>query len=93
MSINEEYSATLTTVMSEKLRRFSNQIKQIDVQLWDEDRGMNDKHCLLEAQLDGKRPVAVTDYANTHEQAIEGAVEKLKFSLDNLLGIGQLSIH
>ena len=86
MSINNEYSEKLTELMTEKLCRFSGQIKQIEVQIWDEEKGINDKHCLLQARLEGKQPIAVADEANTHERAIEGAVEKLKYALDSLLG-------
>jgi hypothetical protein len=32
------------------------------------------------------KPIAVTNHANTHEQAVEGAVEKLKTSLNTIVG-------
>jgi hypothetical protein len=86
MSINEEYSNKLTTLMSDRLSRFSGQIRQIEVQIWDEEKGLNDKHCTLEARLQGKQPVTVSDYAATHDHAIEGAIEKLKFALDRIVG-------
>ena len=31
---------------------------------------------MIEARLEGMKPIAVTNHANTHEQAVEGAVEK-----------------
>ena len=41
---------------------------------------------MIEARLEGMKPIAVTNHANTHEQAVEGAVEKLKTSLDTVIG-------
>jgi len=42
--------------------------------------------CLLEARLAGRQPVAVTDAAATVEQAVDGAVRKMRRSLDSTLG-------
>jgi hypothetical protein len=41
---------------------------------------------MIEARLEGMKPIAVTNHANTQEQALEGAVEKLKISLDTIIG-------
>jgi hypothetical protein len=41
---------------------------------------------MIEARLAGMKPIAVTNHGNTHEQAVEGAVEKLKTSLDTIIG-------
>jgi hypothetical protein len=32
------------------------------------------------------KPIAVTNHGDTHEQAVKGAVDKLKTSLDTILG-------
>jgi hypothetical protein len=32
------------------------------------------------------KPIAVTNYANTHAKAIDGAVDKLKTSLEKVTG-------
>ncbi len=61
----------------------------MEVHLSDENgpkEGKNDKRCMIEARLEGLKPIAVTNNANTHEQAVEGAIEKLKTSLDKILG-------
>jgi len=47
---------------------------------------MNDKRCMIEGRLGGKQPIAVTNQANTLEQAVAGAVDKLKSSLDTIIG-------
>jgi ribosome-associated translation inhibitor RaiA len=48
--------------------------------------GVNDKRCMIEARLAGMKPIAVTNQANTHEQAFIGAIDKLKTSLEKITG-------
>lgn len=86
---NEELTAPLTSLISAKLNRFSDKISRVEVHLSDENgskEGQNDKRCLLEARMEGKKPIAVTNIANNHEQAVEGAIDKLKTSLDTIIG-------
>ncbi len=40
---------------------------------------------MLEARLEGRQPVAVTDNATTLEQAVHGAAQKLVRLLDRLI--------
>ena len=78
-----------TSLISEELSRFSNHITRLEVHLSDEDgskNGLNDKRCMLEARLEGRQPIAVTDHASTHEQAVAGAIEKLRNSLSTIQG-------
>ena len=84
-SLNEYFTTTLT----ESLNRFSNQITRLEVHLTDENsskEGQNDKRCMLEARLEGIQPIAVTSHADTIEQAVKLAVDKLKSSLDTVIG-------
>jgi len=86
--ISEKLRPPLISLISEGLNRFSHQITRVEVHLSDENsdkEGLNDKRCMIEARLAGMKPIAVTNHANTHEQAVEGAVEKLKTSLNTLL--------
>ncbi|MFO7614695.1 MAG: HPF/RaiA family ribosome-associated protein [Bacteroidales bacterium] len=86
---SEDLIASSTSLISEELRRFSQQITRVEVHLSDEDGnkdGLNDKRCMMEARLAGMKPIAVTDHANTHEQAIFGAIDKLKASLEKITG-------
>ena len=86
---SEDLIASSTSLISEELSRFSPQITRVEVHLSDEDgnkQGLNDKRCMVEARLAGMNPIAVTDYANTHEQAISGAIDKLKASLEKMIG-------
>jgi len=40
----------------------------------------------LEARLEGMQPIAVTNHDSTIEQAVNGALDKLKASLDSAIG-------
>ncbi|SMO72291.1 HPF/RaiA family ribosome-associated protein [Solitalea koreensis] len=86
---SEELNASFISLISNKLSRFSDQITRIEAHLSDVNankEGQNDIRCLLEARLEGMQPIAVTNKANTKEEAVEGALDKLKTSLDTILG-------
>lgn len=85
----EELKTSMTALISEDLSRYSDQITRLEVHLSDEDgnkHGQNDKRCMIEARLEGMQPIAVTNHADTHEQAVTGAVDKLKSSLNTIHG-------
>ncbi len=42
---------------------------------------------MLEARLEGMQPVAVTAHGDTIQEALKGALGKLKSSLDTTLGV------
>lgn len=41
---------------------------------------------MLEARLEGMQPIAVTAHGDTIQEALKGALSKLKSSLDTTLG-------
>lgn len=77
-------------VVRDALDRHSEQITRVAIHLSDENSdkkfGTEDKRCLLEARLAGLQPISVSHQAATLEQAVDGAVEKLKRSLDSTRG-------
>ncbi|MCG5500283.1 HPF/RaiA family ribosome-associated protein [Ectothiorhodospira lacustris] len=91
---NVSHSNTLMewieTTLTEVLERFADQVTRLEVHLSDENSdkksGGSDMRCLLEARLKGRQPVAVTDAAPTVEQAVDGAVHKMRRSLDSTFG-------
>jgi ribosome-associated translation inhibitor RaiA len=86
---SEGLIASSTSLISEELSRYSQQITRVVVHFSDEDGnkdGVNDKRCMIEARLAGMKPIAVTNQANTHEQAFIGAIGKLKTSLEKITG-------
>lgn len=87
-------SEPLTQLIREELDQFGEHITRIEVHLSDVDgdkNGQDDKRCMLEARLKGLQPIAVTNFANTHHEAVEGSIDKMKTSLNTL--IGRLNNH
>jgi len=64
-------------VLRSDLSRFSDQITRIEVHLSDENSldksGMTDKRCLLEVRLAGEHPIAISEQAETIEDAVTDA--------------------
>ena len=89
LNVHEAFGNKLDDLLSEKLNRYSEHITRLEVHLSDENGskvGINDKKCLLEARLEGRQPIAVTQVANNYEQAVHGAIDKLKSSLATIMG-------
>ena len=89
LNIHESFGDKLKDLLSEELSRFSEHITRLEVHFSDENGGKdgpNDKRCMIEARLEGRQPIAVTDLANTYEQSVNGAIDKLKTSLETILG-------
>lgn len=89
VSGNEEHIKPLVESIEHGLRHFSSHITRVEAHLRDDNADKNtpgDKRCMLEARLEGRQPVAVTYYADTHDEAVEGAVEKMKALLNTTIG-------
>ncbi len=85
----EALAAQVSTTVEQALERFSAHITRVEVHLSDENgrkRGQEDQRCMLEARLEGRQPVAVTEHAATLDQAVHGAAQKLAHLLDSMLG-------
>lgn len=88
ISGSEKHSAVFTSMLEDELSRFSESVTRVEMHLSDENgkkAGQDDIRCLLEARLQGRLPIAVTNFANTTEEALKGAIDKLKTSLDRAL--------
>jgi len=84
-SVERHVRQALDTALS----RFSDQVTRVEVHLHDKNadkKGGNDKHCLLEAKVEGRPPLAASDEADTLAAAISGAAKKLQRRLDTDLG-------
>ena len=76
-------------VVTDALGRFADHITRVEIHLSDvngQKAGDNDKRVLMEARIAGRQPIAVSEYAGSLHQAIDGATQKLKRSLDGALG-------
>lgn len=85
---SEELAEQAEATVESTLGHLAEHITRVEVHLSDENSdkgGGHDKRCMMEARLEGHQPIAVTDEAETIDQAIDGAVEKLKRLLDHTL--------
>jgi hypothetical protein len=87
---SEELIAQVTDVVEGALSRMSENITRLSVHLRDENSdkkgGNEDIRCMIEADLEGRRPIAVTEHAATWEQALAGAAGKMANSIEGILG-------
>lgn len=84
-ALEQQTQATVESVLG----HLAEHITRVEIHLSDENSakgGDDDKRCMMEARLENHQPIAVTDEAATIDQAIDGAAEKLKRSLDHTLG-------
>lgn len=89
LSESEKVKAPLVELISDKLKRFNEHITRIEVHLSDENgkkTGANDIRCTLEARPQGMQPIAVTNDGDSKENAVRGAIDKMKSALDSKLG-------
>lgn len=90
---HEALATHVSSVVQDALSQFSDHITRVEVHLSDEngvakDRksGQGDKRCMMEARLERFHPVAVTAYAASVQQAVDGAADKLARMIDSTLG-------
>jgi ribosome-associated translation inhibitor RaiA len=85
----ERFSDHVKALVLAALHRYGDRIRRIDVHLSDavgNKTSHDDKCCMIEARRDGCEPIVVTHQESTMDQAIHGAVQKLKKSVDSALG-------
>jgi len=77
---HEAFTSHVRAVVENALARFSDRITRVEVHLSDANghkKGPNTMRCMLEARLEGRRPVAVTHQAATVEEAVQCAADKM----------------
>lgn len=75
----------VTDAAHKHLKHLGDRISRLEVHFTDENKakhGVDDKRCLLELRPNGLPPLAVSHNANTIDQALAGALDKAKTSLD-----------
>ncbi len=85
----ESIAERVESIVHAAVDRFANRITRIEVHLSDTNgpkHGDHEKRCVMEARIAGSRPIAVANEAPNLLEAIEGAAEKLKRSLEHTLG-------
>jgi ribosome-associated translation inhibitor RaiA len=77
-------------VVEDALSEFSDRVTSVDVHLSNQNSEQQDGNdslrCMIEARLEGRQPIAVTDQAATLDDAIDGAADKLAHLIDHTLG-------
>jgi ribosome-associated translation inhibitor RaiA len=85
----EAFVSWAQEVVEAALSRRGSHITRVEVHLRDENgdkTGQHDKHCTIEARLEGHKPMAVTHQAPKVEMALKGAADKLDRLIENTLG-------
>ena len=75
--------------VADRLDRYEEFLSRVEVHISDENggkSGADDKRCQIEARPKGHQPLSVTHKAESLEQAIEGAAEKMRHALEHLVG-------
>ncbi|KAB0548028.1 HPF/RaiA family ribosome-associated protein [Pseudomonas argentinensis] len=75
--------------VADRLERYEEFLSRVEVHVSDENGGKggaDDKRCQIEARPKGHQPLSVTHKAESLEQAIEGAAEKMRHALEHLVG-------
>jgi ribosome-associated translation inhibitor RaiA len=86
---NAALASRAEAIVASALRRFVDQVTRVEVHLSDENGGKggdDDKRCLMEVRLEGRKPTAVSYRAATVEAAMDGAAGKLARAIENTLG-------
>jgi hypothetical protein len=87
--VHEESAEKFRGQVEHILGHLKDRITRVEVHLSDENGrkgGEDDKRCSLEARVQGRPPAGVTHHANSFEDALTGAAQKLKRSLESSLG-------
>lgn len=74
------------TELKQEFQRYSEKITHFEVHLSDtngDKGGEEDKRCMIEVRPSGVKPFAVTHKAGSIDQAIHGAIEKLKRTIEH----------
>jgi ribosome-associated translation inhibitor RaiA len=86
---HEKLAAWVSGVLEQALLGVSDRITRVEVHLTDENSaaktGANDMRCVMEAKLDGRPPLAVTERADTIHNAVIAGSDKLSRLIDHTL--------
>jgi len=86
---DEVLEAWATGIVESALAHSSDHITRVEVHLSDENgakSGPHDKRCVMEARLEGRKPVAVTDHAATLDKAVHETAGKLARMIESTVG-------
>ncbi len=85
----DELKTVVEELVRHPLARFQSRVTRLEVHLGDENgprKTPDDKRCMLEARLEGRKPTSVVAHADTLEGAVRSAARKLQRALEHELG-------
>ena len=85
----DKFKGFVTEKIDNSLKHFAERITRIEVHLSDENAtkgGPDDIKCKIEARVKGVQPILVTSTNNTKEKALIEAIDKMKGTLDSIIG-------
>lgn len=88
LKVHADFRDKIEGILKDEMDRFKDQTTRLEVHLSDENGNKDskeDKKCMIEARLEGVQPIVATDVADTYELALNGAIEKLKTSIEHRL--------
>ena len=77
------------SVVESALGHLADHVTRVEVHFSDENPGAGgapDKRCAMEARLNGRAPIAVTNHAESLDAAVNGASRKLVRAMEHELG-------
>ena len=77
------------SVVESALGHLADHVTRVEVHFSDENAGNSgapDKRCVMEARLNGRPPIAVTNHAESLDAAVNGASQKLVRAMEHELG-------
>ncbi|MGE5786302.1 MAG: HPF/RaiA family ribosome-associated protein [Myxococcales bacterium] len=84
----ERLVAYVTGVVEDALSRFRERLTKVELHLGDEEHhesGHDDKHCTVRARIKGRQPITAAHRAATMSEAVSGALDKTKRSIESTL--------
>lgn len=86
---HEALATWATDTVKTALSHHTGHITRVEVHLSDEKGhkgGQGDKRCVMEARVEGRPPLAVTQHAENLHQAVTSAADKLNRMIESALG-------
>jgi ribosome-associated translation inhibitor RaiA len=86
---HETLSAWATGEVKTAMARHSDHITRVEIHLTDDNANKgrpSDKRCVLEARVEGRPPLVVTEHAENFHQSVTGAIDKLNRVIESTLG-------
>lgn len=84
----EAFADRLGADIAKMLERVAEHITRIEVHLSVEGdkHGHDNKRCLMEARMEGRQPIAVTEHSQSIDKSVHGACEKMRRLIDTTMG-------